>query len=152
MVSTTLANFVGKVSGSTTVNPHLARYASEGANTLLAPSGSWLESLTADYSQFSALDNTIQTSSRTTSGTIAQRLYSFNLIEQIQRQYGITLSGTTADKVAWLKSNLSKLTFNWHGYGSSATGNKASVVTWVPGLSAWFTAGAVSTIVHLSLN
>lgn len=127
LTSTTLANFVGKVSGSTTANPHIAR---ASANTSLVVPNTGSEHSQPDYDNTNSLNGVSKSVSSSTSGAYSQIIYSFNLIEQIQRQYGITLSGTTADKVAWLKANLSKLTFNWHGYGSSATGNKASLSTW----------------------
>ncbi|WP_215085591.1 pyocin knob domain-containing protein [Exiguobacterium sp. s78] len=137
MTSTTLANFIGKVGGSVTANPHIARRTS-GTNTatyssLLPPASAALQEFTtAENSLISILDGTPQTM-QVPSGSnaaMAQQQFSFNLIEQIQRQYGITLFGTTTDKVSWLKSNLSKLTFNWHGYGSSPSGNKASATVW----------------------
>lgn len=137
MTSTTLANFVGKVGSSVTANPHIARRTS-GTNTatyssLLQPASAALQEFTtAENSLISTLDGTPQTM-QVPSGSnaaMAQQQFSFNLIEQIQRQYGVTLFGTTTDKVSWLKSNLSKLTFNWHGYGSSPSGNKASATVW----------------------
>ncbi len=134
MTSTTLANFIGKTTGSTTVNPHIAK---RGAPTSLSNPLTNLPSLTefinvSEYDGISSLNSVSVGSggSSAINGAIGQHLFSFNLIEQIQRQYGITLSGTIADKVAWLKVNLSKLTFNWYGYGFSAGGNKATIRRW----------------------
>lgn len=139
MTSTTLANFVGKIAGSMTANPHIQK--SGYSSTLLTPSaGAFFEGSQADYNGLSILDGVNRVNIRSVSSEQSQQLFSFNLIEQIQRQYGITLSGTTADKVTWLKANLSKLTFNWHGYGSSATGSKATVAGWRDG-SSWITFG-----------
>lgn len=147
MTSTTLANFVGKVSGSTTANPHVAKRTSggqSGATSLQNPNSGQF-GVEPNYNEISTLDSTTWFLSVQGNAQIAQEIFSFNLIEQIQRQYGITLSGTTADKVAWLKANLSKLTFNWHGYGSSATGNKANITMWRASTSIWETSGYMHT-------
>nr|DAI78567.1 MAG TPA: receptor binding protein [Caudoviricetes sp.] len=130
------ANFVGKVSGSTTANPHIAK--AGYANSLVSPSGFSYELLNADYNAIFSIGGAPQTTgSSLTSGTYALSLFSFNLIEHVQRTYGTIPGTTTTDKVAWLKSNLSKLTFNWWGFGSSVGGNKATVNAWRNDLNAW---------------
>ena len=136
LVDYTKADFVGKVSGSTTANPHVVKVGY--ANALVDPNGFSYELLDADYKAIYSIGGAPQTTgSSQTNGTYALSLFSFNLIEHVQRTYGAIPGATTADKVAWLKSNLSKLTFNWWGFGSSPAGNKATIQRWRSTSSAW---------------
>lgn len=132
------ANFVGKVAGSTTANPHVAKRTSggqSGATSLQNPNSGQF-GVEPNYNEISTLDSTTWFLSVQGNAQIAQEIFSFNLIEHVQRTYGTIPGATTADKVAWLKSNLSKLTFNWFGFGSSPAGNKASLTFWEGSL--WF--------------
>ena len=135
------ANFIGKVSGSTTANPHIG-----GRRTAVGLADPTNNSLWVEYgdvggnsySRIQQIDNLVSATITTLlNGSQAQEKFSFNLIEHVQRTYGTIPGTTTADKVAWLKSNISKLTFNWWGFGSSPTGNKASVSWWVSNTSVW---------------
>lgn len=127
------ANFVGKVSGSTTVNPHrFARYNSKSildnpANYPVDAGQSFIDAITTLNGITAALSTTVNTN-------IAQDLFSFNLIEHVIRNYGVGVFGTavtTAERVAWLKAgNITKFNFNWHGNGSGPSGNKATVSVW----------------------
>lgn len=146
------ANFAGKVSGSTVENPHVAKGAS--ANTLLIPSGGWAEQPQASYNNLVTLNGVSSVFGQTaTNGNIGQQLFSFNLIEYVQRKYGVTVPGTTtADKVQWLKDNIQSIRCRWHGHGSGPSGNKASLALWNPTLGSWnaykvtHTAGVVYSI------
>lgn len=135
LVDQSNANFVGKVSGSTAANPHVAKVAV--SSTLQQPTGFSVEAAQGGYSNLLAVDNGYLTYPTSTNTQYAQQLFSFNLIEHVQRTYGTIPGVTTADKVTWLKSNLSKLTFNWFGFGSSASGNKASIKMWNASNSSW---------------
>lgn len=143
------ANFVGKVSGSTIANPHVGKKYAQ--TTLIPPSDSlWSEWSTINYSNASLLDGSSLSDSGLTPGRMSQQLFSFNLIEHVQRTYGLIPGVTTAEKVAWLKSNISKLTFNWFGFGSSPSGNKATMVmydgtTW--GILTNHTLGVITKLV-----
>ncbi|RBP89401.1 putative phage tail component-like protein [Cytobacillus firmus] len=131
-----IANFVGKVSGSTVENPHFSGW--RGALTTLGnPNTDFsTESGTSAYETISVLDGVFTPDSAVSSGQIAQRVFSFNLIEYVQRKYVVTVPGaTTADKAQWLKSNLNPLTVNWHGYGSGPAGNKATLKVWA--ITSW---------------
>lgn len=137
LVDQSNANFVGKVSGSTTANPHL--YSRASGSTLRAPSdGAWTENDDTQLSRITSLDALVFSSTSSTSGSSAQQKFSFDLISHVQRTYGTIPGATTADKVAWLKSNLSKLTFNWFGFGSSPAGNKATVAMWSNPSNVWY--------------
>lgn len=155
------ANFVGKMAGSTTANPHIAKYA--GRTTIPDPSSANYAEYVNDggnpniaYSKLSVSDGLVSIVS--TAGAVnmmAMQLFSFNLIEHVQRTYGMIPGVSTADKVAWLKSNVSKIVGNWNGLGSSPTGNKANLTAWNAEGNAWFTtirSHNVNTITKLELN
>jgi hypothetical protein len=123
------ADYVGKVSGSVTENPHIAK--ATGNSVFQTPTGSWAESTQQRYDQITTLNGTISNYGFTSvSGAFAQQLFSFNIIEQIERKLGRIPADTVAGKVAWIKENVNKLTANWHGFGSSVGGNKASFSVW----------------------
>ncbi len=150
------ANFSGKVSGSTTTNPHIAKRGAPNSLTNPATNTPILSELinTSEYDGVSTLNGSITASggSATTLNAIGQQLFSFNLIEHIQRTYGTIPGATTADKVAWLKLNLSKLTFNWWGFGSSAGGSKASITMWNAGSTVWHGNAVVNSTATIALR
>lgn len=150
LVDQSNADFVGKVAGSTTVNPHVAKEA-RGQTTIQQPSGALNEFIDSYYSDINSLNGASHSAISNTSDAIPQHVFSFNLIEHVQRTYGTIPGATIADKVAWLKSNLSKLTFNWFGFGSSPTGNKATVSMWHSQSNVWYgdiptTAGIINNV------
>lgn len=135
------ANFAGKVSGSIVENPHTASRTSSGTTgttSLQVPGAIALfEVDAAYYSTLLAIDGNVAQPPApiTNSGGIAQFLFSFNLIEHVLRNYGASVFGsavTVADRVAWLKANITKINFNWHGWGSGPAGNKATITFWLP--------------------
>ncbi|MEH7214793.1 hypothetical protein V7079_22810 [Priestia megaterium] len=144
------ANFEGKVSGSAVENPHLSKAGFK--NTLLSPSGVWQNQdiETAGYTSMYTLDGKSRFVADSTSGSIAQMLFSFNIIEEIERKVGKIPGSTVADKVNWLKNNLNKLTCNWNGYGSGVGGNKANLVRWDAVAGAWTTPPLSHTSVSVS--
>jgi hypothetical protein len=127
------ANFAGKVNGSTAENPHNAFHAYN--SSLLPPQNITVTS--ASVSDLAKLDGSFYTPSTSASGYIAQNLFSFNVIEEIERNIGAIPASNPADRVQWVKDNVSKLTCSWHGYGSSPTGYSASAKIWNPNSSAW---------------
>ncbi|OMF35257.1 hypothetical protein BK133_11150 [Paenibacillus sp. FSL H8-0548] len=149
------ANFVGKVSGSTAVNPHITK-ASSTSSVLLAPSVFSYELATAETNRLSTLDGNLYTTTSLINGSIVQNLFSFNLIEHVIRNYGVGVFGsaiTTAERVAWLKANISKLTYNWYGFGSGPAGNKAYFSRWLHTSASWqamsnHASGTVSKLTH----
>ncbi|WP_364149028.1 putative phage tail protein [Paenibacillus sp. LPE1-1-1.1] len=137
------ANFVGKIGASTVANPHTFK-AATGAS-LFAPSSFSYELTTAEYGRVSVLDASLYSTTTSANGNQAEHSASFNLIEHVIRTYGVGVFGsavTTAERVAWLKANVSKLTGNWHGYGSGPAGNSANFRIWyVPtGNWTWYSA------------
>ena len=129
-----VANFEGKVQASTLENPHVPRRAF--ATTLQAPSSSGFQEINFPQN-LSKLDGTLDLRTTTVNGEIAQSLYSFDLIAEVERQLGRIPRATVADKVQWLKDNIAKLTVNWHGFGLGPLGNKASLNIWHVGGSEW---------------
>lgn len=129
-----MADFVGKVSASTVENPHIAK--SIGRTALVVPSdGGWTEFVQANVDKVRTQDGVTNVSSYNSSGGIVQHLFSFNLIRHIEDTYGTIPRTTTADKVQWIKDNVAKIQANWHGFGSSPTGNKANLRVWDKGTS-----------------
>jgi hypothetical protein len=124
---TSTADFTGKVSGSVTENPHLFKTTVTNSTTLASPSQFDVEHSATHYENIKTLNGVSSGYSRNSNGQMALALFSFNVIEQIERKHGLIPKTTLADKVQWVKDNVNKLTCNWHGYGSSPTGYKASL-------------------------
>lgn len=127
-----IANFMGKVVGSTVENAHVSKH-STIQTSLGAPSVFTTEPPggAITYNKLSRLDGDLTVVSSSNNGAIPQQLFSFNLIEHVERKYGFLIPGSsTADKVAWLKGNINKITCNWHGKGSGPNGNKAYFTAW----------------------
>lgn len=123
-------NFTGKQNGSNDACPHIAKAASVGA--LLAPSGAWVtpDMTTVQYGQLSVLDGTLRPVTDIGAGKISQTLFSFNMVEIVERKYGEGVFSDCADlaaKVAKLKIIVSKITCNWWGFGSNPNGSAAAI-------------------------
>ncbi|AYP68514.1 hypothetical protein EalM137_00064 [Exiguobacterium phage vB_EalM-137] len=150
LTDTQMANFVGKVSGSTAANPHLFRIAT--TTRLIEPSDSPAEVINADsYAGISSIGGTSFSMSRSGAGQYGQVMMSFNLIEHVERIYGSIPGLTTTEKISWLRVNVSRLICNWWGFGSGPNGNKATISyytnTWLTNSSgAIHTSGSVAKI------
>jgi len=130
-------SFVDKVAGSTTANPHRAD--SKGAGLILEPpTGTWAEFTTTEYNRSAQVNESLFANrTTTTNGAYSQQMFSFNLIEHVQRIYGAIPATTTAEKVKWLRLNVSKMTLNWWGFGAGPSGNRATLRRWDRLGSAW---------------
>jgi len=155
---TRTANFENKVSGSTLENPHKVF---QGQSTaILSPvSDSWGEQPQVGYNAISKLDGSTLFNGTNVAGRYRQQLFSFNIIEEIERNLGKIPRNTLAEKIQWCKDNLSALTANWHGYGSGPTGNKATIQRWRADTSAWIgsvnnttTANTITKVVSAESN
>lgn len=126
-------NFEGKVSGSNVENAHVA-YKKSSA-TLVNPTALLTsdENSQAGYNLLNKLDGAINPFITSINGDMAQQPFKKNLIEAVERNIGRIPRTTVADKVAWLKVNVAKLTGNWRGFGSSVGGNKAYFDVWANG-------------------
>jgi len=148
-----VANFEGKVSGSTLENPHI--FADLNAAGLQPPTATYYEAPSSSLISISKLDGVLRTLSTTENGKQATEKMSFDLIAEVERQLGRIPRATVADKVQWLKDNVSKITCNWHGFGSSPAGNKASLKVWLNASNVWSTTVATTangTVTKLPLN
>lgn len=126
---TRIANYEGKVVGSTLENPHITKRSAGGQAgfTNLRPPTDFINELEgSNYALIASANGQVQTLSCENVGGIAQLLYSFNLIEEVERNLGRIPGNTLAQKVQWLKENIGTINFLWTGYGSSPAGNKAT--------------------------
>ncbi|WEA46799.1 hypothetical protein [Priestia aryabhattai] len=138
------ANFEGKVAGSTLENPHISKRTTfnDTPITLLKPSDFTIEVNGTDggYSTLNSLNGTLSSITMNKPyivNGISQELFSFNLIEEVERKVGRIPGSTVTDKIIWLKNNLNKLTFNWYGFGTGMGGNKATVKFFRVSNSSW---------------
>lgn len=146
------SDFTSKISGSTTQNPNIAKYV--GANTLQAPTAG-SEVSTEVYTNLSTLNGVKAYVMSVANGEIPQQLFSFNLIAIAEKQLGTSIPGAdTASKVQWLKDNLNRVYFDWYGYGSCPTGNKAYIACYGKAWNVWGsnTASTSSKIYGNSFN
>lgn len=119
-------DFNGKIFGSTVECPH-KQFNDENYTTLKPPSDFTTETSQARYSMINKLDNITSYLARSTNGVISQQLFSFNLVELIERKYGTIKA---LDKIQWIKDNISRISIHWYGYGNSPIGNKATLNVW----------------------
>lgn len=131
-------DFAGKITGSTVVNPNKA-YSAVGS-ALATPTAPGTEFSQADYDAIKSLDNSLKVVTISTNGQQAQMMFSIDLIREIEDKYGkIPGVFTVAEKVAWLKANISAGTCSFYGYGNGPLGNKTYFTTWYAGngMPAW---------------
>lgn len=123
-------DFRGKVAGSVVDNGNIAK-GNAVSNALQTPSGNWDENVQANYDRTSSLDGNLRVSaSNPVSGVIAQQLFSFDIIRTLQDKFGPQIwqgKTTLAEKVAIAKQIITKITCIWRGFGSSSSGNKATL-------------------------
>ena len=133
---TLTANFQSKVATSVSANPHtFRRY---GHETLLAPtSGMWIEATQEFYSAIDNLDGTLATDQNTSTSRYQQHLFSFDVVNYVERHFGTIPASGLAAKIAWIKANVTKYTVNWYGFGSSPAGNRANLTRWNADTNAW---------------
>jgi hypothetical protein len=130
----TTTNLAGKISGSTVENANIAK---RGATTsLYTPSTVPTEFTQTELDKMKTIDGVSASNGNSTNGYIYQHMFSFNLIAAVEKTFG-TIPVT--DKVAWLKANITTLTCNWYGFGSSPNGNKAYLTVWDTTQSIWGT-------------
>jgi hypothetical protein len=126
------ANFEGKVSGDTDANPHF--YSESSASTLTSPSA-FAGAEVNGYANITTLNGLTRTLPVAGSGEMAQSYFRFDLIQAFERKYGeIPGQWTTANKVTWLRANISSVTPSWTGYGHGPGGYNATAAIWKPSL------------------
>jgi hypothetical protein len=136
------ANFENKVSGSTVENPHIGKNNYNGTQTaLISPSSFTGEYASVDYGKIFSLNSDVVGTQTSTNLAIAQQLFSFNIIQAIERNVGTIPKTLLADKVQWAKDNVvtTGAKGSWYGFGSSVSGNKASFRYWASSSAVWST-------------
>lgn len=151
-IKTFTADFVGKVSGSVVENPNTMNWIL--SETLKAPENMINVPSQINMNNISSLNGVNWATSASSNGQQPQQLFSFNLIEEIERKTGTIIQG---DKVQWVKDNVAKLTCNWYGHGTSSVGNKANLQAWYTSVSKWLypeshTSGSVSKLAVTNNN
>ena len=134
-------NFVGKVTTSVIECPHIF-WTKLNQTTLATPSqmADTISQVAIDLVK--TLNGSVDTRATTTNLGYGQHLFSFNVVEEIERRLGSWVfigCNTVAVKVAKVRQIVTQFIFNWNGYGSSPTGNKASLQLWFG--SSWVIAG-----------
>jgi hypothetical protein len=119
-----VATFEGKINGSTVENPHVFKHGNS-AGSLKIPSSFTSEPNDAD--KISSLNGVIRVSSTNVNGEMMQQLFSWNLIEEVERNIGRIPKATVAEKRQWIIENVDRFNADWNGFGSSPLGNKATV-------------------------
>lgn len=143
------ANYLVKTRGNSDLIPHKCFWENR-VTTLNAPSSQWFSEMSdSGYGSLYSLDGSTYPIPTSISGGIAQKMFTFDLIRAIEDKYGEIPADGTAAKVAWLKANVSSITCDWWGYGSSPVGNKAYGAIWDTTLNSG-TGGWSSAINHTS--
>ena len=122
-------NFEGELVGDNKAHSAKKRYKA----TLEIPSGFITEFIQSEYNAIRSLDGSSVNSSTVVSTQLAQQLFSFNVLDMLEKQYGETIwagAVTLVDKVAKAKTLIKKINCNWFGFGSSPTGNRANLKIW----------------------
>ena len=113
-------DFRGKIGGSNIECPHNMGYAYNSSIT--NPTSIPTSSNTSYYDKISKSDGTTDSTTTKNSTAIPQQLFSFNLIEMVERKLGCEIP--SRDKVQWLKDNIINYTCTAYGKGTHPTGNK----------------------------
>lgn len=146
-------DFKNKTAGSVVENPHISKL-TNGAS-LLAPSNSaFTEISTTHYTLISALDDQTSNTSVSTNSYIHQRLFSFNIIEAIERydsNYFSDRNATTlAEKVAVAKTEITAAEVAVWGFGFGGSSKFMILRAWDS--AAWIELGLTraETVTELS--
>ncbi|RHW38694.1 hypothetical protein D1B33_07420 [Lysinibacillus yapensis] len=131
-----LSTFEGKVSGSTVENPHKATF-NLSLTTLGTPTSINAEDTNTDYGFIKALDFSTGALLTFESGMIAQKLFTFDVIADFERNIGKIPGATLAEKVTWAKANLTNIIANFYGTGRGPSGYSVTLGYWRPGLSSF---------------
>lgn len=136
-----LIDFKGKVPGSTVENCNIVKY-----STTLTPSTSGKEVIQSNYNNISTLDGTSWNIAIADDQKRINAIFSFNLVEQVNRDYPGLFESVGADnlakQVAFLRKVTTRMLPSVWGYGSSPTGNLLSMKVW--NTTAWSTSSATN--------
>lgn len=123
-----------KIQGDLASNPNMIYGAEWHAIENRAPDSFWWEWEQYNYNQVQMLDGITGSYQRTAIDNSTRLMMKFNVLESINnsypgiwQRYGVI---DVADKIAWLKANLTKFTFNVWSYGQGASGYGVKVQYW----------------------
>ena len=133
-IVSTIADFEGKVSGSVVENPHRA-FAVVSNSTLTTNFGS--ENFGGSYLTIYKVNDNFVTNVNLNNEGVVQHRFSFNIIEQIERTIGRIPGGSTTQKSAWLRNNLTRILGKWRGNADSSVGRQATFSVWNSHTSSW---------------
>lgn len=145
-----VSNFKSKIAGSGDLNPHVLKAIGNGTG-LPAPTSYTFEVTTADYSRTASIDGQTYRSGATTDTKQTSHLFVFKVIDHVERLYGPIPGATLADRVAWLKANISNFTVTWRGFGTYSGGGRANMTRWNAETNAWLSI-AVTNAFHTSTS
>ncbi|MDP5277242.1 hypothetical protein Q5Y73_24470, partial [Chengkuizengella sp. 2205SS18-9] len=131
-IITIKANFEGKESGNTDLNPHIIKYEHEKTTLRTPYETGKFEPPQFYYDMVDKLDNILFSigSNVLLNGNIAQQLFSFNIIRAIQDKLGEGFFEgcmTIEDKVQRVSQSDIYWTYRWYGFGENPNGNKAVI-------------------------
>lgn len=149
------SNYANKITASLVENGNLSKWTTLGAVQL--PTGFVTEFSQGGYNNLKTKDGTNASITSSASGNRAQMLFSFDVIRAITDALGASIWGTAstlAQKIAIASTLITKITYNWTGFGSSVGGSSASVSSWDTGAwqSATVSTASTATLVSRSVN
>lgn len=133
------SGFEDKITASTLENPNKFRYRQATAIGLVVDFTT--EVSQSHYDAVEAIGGTNSTWGTTTSGNIPQMLWSFDILQILERRYGIDVwKGKTAlsDKVARAKTLITKIKYDYRGYATNPTGNTVTLARWKSDDNTWY--------------
>lgn len=126
-------NFTGKITTSVVECPHI--FWTKLNQTALANPSTMADTISqVAIDLVKTLNGSVDTRSTTTNLGYGQHLFSFNIIEELDRRLGSWIWKdclTFADKVAKARTIITNTLCNWHGFGSGPNGNKATACVWL---------------------
>jgi hypothetical protein len=133
-------DFVNKLTGSVVENPNKFRY--RQATTI----GSALTDFTTEVSQthydaVEAIGGTNSTWGTTTSGNIPQMMWSFDVVQILERTYGTNVwlgAVTLSEKVARAKTLITRIQYDYRGYATNPTNTTVTLARWKSDDSTWY--------------
>lgn len=132
--------FVNKISNSAIENPNKFRYRQAIALATNVTDFT-TEVSQSHYDAVEAVGGTTSTWGTTTSGNIPQELFSFDVVQILERQYGTSVwQGVTtlSEKVTRAKKLVKYMKWTYTGYATNSTGNSITLMSWRSDTNAFY--------------
>ena len=133
-------DYVNKTTGNLTTNPNLFRY--RQATTVATAIADFATEVTqTHYDAVEAIGGTTSTYGTTTNLNIPQMLWSFDVIKILEAKYGTAIWGgltNLSDKVAKAKTMLTKIIYDYRGYGTNPAGSSITLNRWRSDTNVWY--------------